>query len=364
MIFVEPTPYIEAFVRACGVAWHGDIDVLYLSENASQSWGLACTNATILPRSRLAALGVVRRSLAASPSDTILHLAGWGHYVLAGAAALARVRGIPIAVESDTSTAQAAAGLQRIVKKLTYPALMRLPTLFFPGGTRQARYLSSLGVPAAKMTIAQMTVDVTAIRRFREEHGGNARRSFRLRYGISQSANIVLFLARIEPHKGIFDLIDAFTRYVHTNRNVGLVIAGDGSGREAAESRCKSDPRIIFTGRLTGDEVWAAYCAADIFVAPSRFEPWGLTVNEAMAAGLPVVASDRVGCVDDLVHHWRTGLVVAAGAAAALGEAIKLLLENPAVCAQLGRAGSALIGSWKIEDEARIVTQAWRRLSA
>ena len=88
-----------------------------------------------------------------------------------------------------------------------------------------------------------------------------------------------------------------------------LAVAGDGSLRAHVEAiAAKPDCRVTYLGRLSGDDVLRSYLAADLLVLPSLFEPWGLVINEAMACGLPVIVSDRVGCADDLVRPAETGL--------------------------------------------------------
>ena len=237
-----------------------------------------------------------------------------------------------------------------------------MPTRFLPGGSRQARYLEGLGVPRKRMTIAQMTVDVHAIRRFRAGQGAAARAGLRQRFGISDTAPVVLYLGRLEPHKGVADAIAALER-LGDRPDMRLLMIGDGSLRDFVAEKATADPRIVAPGRLSGADVWAACLAADMMVVPSRFEPWGLVVNEGMAAGLPVIASNRVGAVDDLVLEGETGLIVSAEDPAALAAAIARLLDDDALRARISRSADALISSWSIEEEARIVTEVWRTLT-
>jgi glycosyltransferase involved in cell wall biosynthesis len=102
-----------------------------------------------------------------------------------------------------------------------------------------------------------------------------------------------------------------------------------------------------------------AYNCADIGVVPSIFEPWGLVVNEAMAVGLPVIASDRVGCVDDLVKHGKTGMVYHAGSPEELSRVMLHLLESPKKRIQMGLGGRRLISGWTLEQQARTTVAAW-----
>src|SRR5580704_16308654 len=246
---------------------------------------------------------------------------------------MARSLRIPVAVESDTAEGRPDRSWRHFwrhwVKKLLYPLLFRLPSRFLPGGTRQARYLRQYGVAQERMTIAQMTVDVCAIRRFCSQNREAARSAARARWRMPADDRIVLFVGRLEASKGLQALLSAFARAVAEENDLCLAIAGDGSFRAHVEAiAAKPDCRVSYLGRLSGDDVLRAFLAADLLVLPSLFEPWGLVVNEAMACGLPIIVSDRVGCADDLIRHGETGLVVSAGSATELASALGQLAQD------------------------------------
>ena len=89
---------------------------------------------------------------------------------------------------------------------------------------------------------------------------------------------------------------------------------------------------VHFSGFMNQTELPAYYAASDIFVLPSGAgETWGLVVNEAMAAGLPVIASDMVGCVPDLIRHGRNGYVFPAGDVGELARVLAELIGNPSL---------------------------------
>jgi glycosyltransferase involved in cell wall biosynthesis len=94
-----------------------------------------------------------------------------------------------------------------------------------------------------------------------------------------------------------------------------------------------------------------AYAAADALVIPSDArETWGLVVNEAMAAGLPVVASDAVGCGPDLVRPGETGAVVRCGAMDELADALLDLARDPARRQALGAGARRLVGRYSVAE--------------
>ena len=88
----------------------------------------------------------------------------------------------------------------------------------------------------------------------------------------------------------------------------GLLIVGDGPSRAALEERARSRQLkwTQFAGFRNQSELAAWYICMDVFVLPSRFETWGLVLNEAMLFQLPVVASSMVGAAEDLIETGRT----------------------------------------------------------
>ena len=172
-------------------------------------------------------------------------------------------------------------------------------------------------VPAAKVIVMPNAVNAARL------EAAAARRP--RDWPVSRGRRAALILARLETEKAIDVAIDA----VATLRNVDLVIAGTGSRRTALESqaaRLGIADRIHFLGYR--DDAPALLRCADVLVLPSRVEGLPLSVLEAMAVGVPVVATD-IGGTREAVEQERTGLLVPTGDASALAAAIRRVLERP-----------------------------------
>jgi starch synthase len=143
---------------------------------------------------------------------------------------------------------------------------------------------------------------------------------------------VVLFVGGEWHRKGGDLLLDAF-RQVHSRMpEVRLQIVG-------ASEVPEGEPGVEVLGRIGDRERLAdLYRRAAVFCLPSRFEPYGLVVAEAMAYGLPCVVT-RVGALDEVVMDGETGLVVPPDNPAALAGAFAQLLEDPALAERFGRAG-------------------------
>ncbi len=112
---------------------------------------------------------------------------------------------------------------------------------------------------------------------------------------------VLLCVARFAPEKNLQMLIEAFQESQLVS-NWQLVIVGGGSEEDALNKAIKSDAVTLLPWQPY-ELLPALYQQASCFILPSTFEPWGLVVNEAMAAGLPVIASEQCGCVPELVKE-------------------------------------------------------------
>jgi glycosyltransferase involved in cell wall biosynthesis len=359
LIYIEPTSYLLPLWLEIKARTTVETRVVFLEENFTQPWNLNLRddpNVEILRGNRFAKL-VRLLQLIRQRDVELIDLAGWGHPLLLMALFYAGICRIPVTIESDTKFDPATAIWRRVVKRLILPIIFRIPDLFFPAGTQQAAYFMGYGVPQARIRIAQMSVDVRSIMekinlyRDKPVSGSNTGKPI-----------VFLYVGRLEPFKGIQDLLEAFDILVQRGENSRLVIAGDGGLRRLVEASVSTYAAVEYLGWISGDALFHAYSRADVFVLPSRIEPWGLVVNEAMAAGLPVIATDRVGCVDDLVHEGRNGYIVPSANPNRLAEVMRTFIQQPEIAASMGLTSRRMISSWTIEDEARILIAAWDEL--
>ncbi|HND30836.1 MAG TPA: glycosyltransferase, partial [Myxococcota bacterium] len=162
-----------------------------------------------------------------------------------------------------------------------------------------------------------------------------ARQALRAELALDDHTPMFLSAGRLNPQKDHAGLIDAFARQPHGR----LYIAGEGELREALEQqiqRAGLSQRVVLLGVRRDMPRWMA--AADAFVLSSRYEGNPLVVMEAMAAGLPVVAT-AVGCVPELVMK-DTGILVPPGDPQRLAEALDRLGADLPMARRLGLAGA------------------------
>jgi len=157
------------------------------------------------------------------------------------------------------------------------------------------------------------------------------------------SAPVVLGVARMVPLKNVGLLADAFARVAARVPEARLVLAGDGPERAAIErkvgaARCAD--RVVFAGAIAHDDLPRWYRAADVFALSSTFDNSPNVVLEAMACGVPVVATD-VGGVSQYMKNVRNGTLVPPNDPAALADALVSLLTDRARAQAIGRQNRA-----------------------
>jgi len=160
----------------------------------------------------------------------------------------------------------------------------------------------------------------------------------------------VLFVGRLEDRKGIDTLLAAIPRVVAARPEVGFTIVGEDA-RPMADGlthrqRFEASPEwpqvadhVRFCSRVDDEQLWRLYAGCDLFVAPSRYESFGLILLEAMMFAKPVVAC-AVGGMTEIVDE-SSGLLVPPGDVAALTDALIELIGSPERRAELGRGGRA-----------------------
>jgi len=151
----------------------------------------------------------------------------------------------------------------------------------------------------------------------------------------------VLAMGRMVDNKGFDLLLDAFARVAPNHRGADLVLAG--YGRVQADLRTQADrlgvaARVRFPGRLDRGQVGAALAAADVYVVPSRVEPFGIVILEAWNAGLPVIATNRGG-PPEFVTDGVDGMLVDMLDVGSLARVLDWVLRDRDLRARLGRAG-------------------------
>ncbi|MFJ4986217.1 glycosyltransferase family 4 protein [Streptomyces sp. NPDC088732] len=203
-------------------------------------------------------------------------------------------------------------------------------------GARDAR-LAPIGVPLPPRTAASPESAAETERR---------RQKARDEFGAEESP-LLLAVGRLEPHKGYGQLLDAVHGWTRLDPQPLLLIAGEGSLRPELQGRIDAGKLPVLLLGLR-DDVPELLAAADAVVLPSRWEARSVVAQEALHAGVPLVAT-AVGGTPELVGDAAE--LVPYGDPKRLADAVVRLLGDPARRALLAAAGPAQAGTWPTEDD-------------
>lgn len=159
------------------------------------------------------------------------------------------------------------------------------------------------------------------------------KKASRYQLNIPGQNNVVLFVGRIDPIKGLDVLVKALAMISSVGVTTLYIVGGNEESNEYYQF-IKSlvvelglDDKVVFTGAIAHDSLATYYSAADVLVLPSHYESLGFVVIEAMACGTPVVAS-RVGGIPSIVEHGSTGYLIPWRCPEAFATQIEVLLKN------------------------------------
>ncbi len=214
---------------------------------------------------------------------------------------------------------------------------------YLVGGTLHCQYLADLGANPKQVHLGYDSVD----NRFFAEAAQAARiQSESLRENLGLPKHYFLAVCRFVPKKNLPMLLEAYRQYRNQQpEGWGLVLCGGGPMETELRAFVNEHrvPGVRFAGYASGQTLGHYYGLASCFVHPSSLEQWGLVVNEAMAAGLPVLVSNACGCAPDLVAEGSNGFTFDPGDPPALASLMISLSADPERLVKMSKASKAII---------------------
>jgi glycosyltransferase involved in cell wall biosynthesis len=181
----------------------------------------------------------------------------------------------------------------------------------------------------------------------RAEEARQHREEIRAKYGIPSNVILLLFVGKLIARKRPQDVLYVLKTVQSRLPHLGAAFVGDGSLKASLESETvrQNIKNVFFLGFRNQAELPSIYAASDIFILPSHDDPKPLVTNEAMACGLPVLASDRTGIwgPDDILRDGENGIVYPCGDIPALERAIEQLASDDVLRARMGKRSKEII---------------------
>lgn len=272
----------------------------------------------------------------------------------------AKISRIPILYGTDTTTLHPidGRGWKARVKKYLWPRLFGMADVVIVPSSGTMALMRSLNIPSEQIQLTPYTVDNDW---WTQKSKSVDRAAVRKRWGIPETAQVILFCAKLQPWKRPQDLLAAFIRL--DKPDAYLVYAGDGPmrgqlEREAAERGVQG--RVRFLGFTNQSALPEVYCSADVMVLPSEYEAFGVVVNEAMLCGCVVVVSDKVGARFDLVRE-ETGFVFPVGNIEALSSILDQALSSRERLMHMSEVARKQMMEWSPEANMAATLEAFEK---
>jgi len=287
----------------------------------------------------------LRKEFVENRFDAVILEGYAGHPQRAGLLVAASTR-TPMIMRLDSTHLYGEPALKRAARGVLVPIGTNIFSSFLALSTPTVEYLTRYGVDPERIVLSTYRVHNDWYRTEAEKWRSTPDISADL--GLSRFDSIVLAVLRFEERESPLDFVEAAIALRHSHPRTGFVLIGDGSlmqdVRRTAETHGLDN--LVLPGYLPLSALPKYYALANVFVHPAREECWGLSVNEAMACGVPVVVADSVGCRYDLIPDGRYGRTYPSGNVAHLAEAVSELLAHPDRASEVARAAARRIGEY------------------
>ena len=286
-------------------------------------------------------LGAEVEAALQNAAPDIVAVAGWASAESAAALLWARRHDVPVVMMSESQIDDAS---RSTLREWAKGRIVRLADAAFVGGPPQAAYAARLGMPKDRIALGYNVVGNAHFEA--RSDAVRADPTSRARYGLPGS--YLLASARFINKKNLSALITAHGA-VHRTGGPELVILGDGEERAAVETARTAHPtpsRVHLLGFRSYDDLPTFYGLAEGFAHVSTVEQWGLVINEAMAASLPVIASDRCGATRSVIEDGVSGIATTPDPPALETALARLEALGPEGRAQMGAAARKAISAW------------------
>lgn len=268
---------------------------------------------------------------------------------------------IPVFFRGDSTLIDSQSYFKRIARNLALSWVFSHIDRAMYVGKANKDYFKAHGIKEQQLVFAPHAIDN---QRFasHQDHT-TAGNTLRTSLGLEANATVFLFAGKLEPKKDPQLLLNVWKNLYLPDAQ--LVFVGNGILEKALKEVAAQIPNVHFVDFQNQQQMPAVYAMADIFVLPSKGpgETWGLAVNEAMAAGKPVLVSDACGCVQDLVEEGVNGWIFKAGDQAMLQAKIESISTDKNVLAAMGKKGSERIKQYNFEGIASAIENSLRAIT-
>jgi glycosyltransferase involved in cell wall biosynthesis len=247
---------------------------------------------------------------------------------------------IPIYFRGDSHLLHEKAGWRKLLRRLFLTWVYKHVDYALYVGSNNRSYYLRHGLKLNQLLFSPQAIDIDRFSHPDAVYSGQAR-DRKKELGIPAYHLTVLFAGKMTKVKNPSFILELAE--VCRALPVSWLLVGDGHLKEGLMERSAGKPNIHFMSFQNQTIMPAVYRMGDVFIMPSLSETWGMAINEAMACGKPVIASELVGCAADLVQEGKTGIVFQLGDIDKCARFLRLVCEDRELLAEMGRNASELI---------------------
>lgn len=305
-------------------------------------------------------LGVLIKAIRWSTTTIV-----YGHYhpMFKWAIFLSKIFNKNLVLTSDATSEQGIAGSNGMILKFKPFAFRTLynsiaDALFVPSNA-SLQFFTTIGIEPKNIVLTPYSVNEIILHSLYDQANLTRLQSF---YQLPDQARIILFCGKFINRKRPQDLLEALAKI--GNSSTYLIMIGDGPMRQelaVLSEQLNIQENVLFPGLIDYTDLPNYYKFANVLVVPSEHEPYGLTVNEAMICGLPVIASNAVGAAVDLIEEGITGFTYPVGDIAELTKKIKAILDNPSLKDTVTTNAQLKMQHWSSQSNADAQVQFFKQ---
>jgi glycosyltransferase involved in cell wall biosynthesis len=338
--FTQPTPYVVARFNAAAQQSSLDFHAVFSQvREPDRSWDVD-ESAWKFPASYLGRIKVpVKELRRLRPDVFVLEYDRW-NLALGAIIGFAAAQRVAFRVLPNFDAWSKRTWWREIGKNVLFKAIdgAKVP------GTDGAALATRYGLPAERATVVTQSIDVAHYGRGRDMPAAERRRRREAR---GLSGCVFLYVGRIWAGKGLDELFAAYRQVRAVRDDVSLLLVGDGVDYERFVGREAATPGVTFAGFVQPADLPEWYAVCDVLVFPTHGDPNGLVVEEALAAGCPVIVSDAAGDINARVPQ-SVGRVFPVGDAGGMARVMAELAE-PSVRDPLARRAPGWV-AWKNDE--------------
>jgi glycosyltransferase involved in cell wall biosynthesis len=371
-VLQEPTPYRTPHLQTVADRDALDVTIVYAARTVQRRrWAVPEPSERVIyldgitvPATRLLqhdyAFTLQIWPLLTKLRPEVVVIGGWSLMATQLAILWARAHRVPYVLMSDNHLLEPRPGWIRFLKHILLRFVVPPAAAWLVPGSLGREYLESYGAEPSRIVRFPLTVDIEALSA--EADARRARRDeLRSELDIPEAAVAVLHVGRLVPQKAVDVLARAVAHARLRRPELHLVVVGSGPEEAALRALVETlEVPTTFVDFVEHDSLTDVYVAVDIFALLSNREPWGVVVNEAAAAGLPLVLSRNVGAAGDLLDE-DNGFAVTSGDIGATADALVTLAGDPGMRERFGAHSKDLVRSWgyaeSVDELEKLVTE-------